>query len=60
MKTVYIKRLDGEVVTCPENTDVKFLRNGMVQVETPNLVYLTGRDHIEIIADDADELWDNE
>lgn len=60
MKTVYIKRLDGEVVTCPENTGVTFLRNGMVQVETPNLVYLTGRDHIEIIADDVDELWDNE
>lgn len=60
MKTVYIKRLYGEIVTCPENTCVTFLRNGMVQVETPNLVYLTGRDHIEIIADDVDELWDNE
>lgn len=60
MKTVYIKRLDGEIVTCPENTNVKFLRNGMAQVETRDVTYLTGRDHIEIIADDADELWDNE
>ena len=58
MKTVYIRRLDGEIVTCPVNTDIKFLSNGMAQVETPNMVYLTGRDHVEIIADEVEELWE--
>ena len=59
MRIIYIRILDGEIVTCPVNTDITFLRNGMVQVETPNMVYLTGRDHVEIIADEVEELWNN-
>ncbi len=57
MRTVYIRRLDGEIITCPPETDIKFLHNGMAQVETPNMVYLTGRDHVEIIADEVEDLW---
>lgn len=58
MRTIYIRRLDGEIIACPVNTDIKFLRNGMAQVETPNMVYLTGRDHVESIADIVEELWE--
>lgn len=58
MKTIYIRRLDGEVETCPDHTYVTFLANGMVKVDTPYQAYLVDKSNLEVIADDVKELLD--
>lgn len=57
MRTVYIRRLDGEIEPCPDHTYVTFLNNGMAQVDTPNLAYLVDKSNIEIVADDAEDIF---
>jgi hypothetical protein len=59
MRTIYIRRLNGEVEACPDNTYVTFLANGMVKVDAPYQAYLIDKSNLEIIADSAKELLDN-
>jgi len=56
MRTIYIRRLDGEIVTCPDHTYVTFLANGMAKVDAPYQAYLVDKSNIEIISDEAEEL----
>ena len=59
MRTIYIRRLDGEIEICPANTYLTFLMNGMVKVDAPNQAYLVDKSNLEVIADEVEELLDD-
>lgn len=59
MKTIYIRRLDGEVEMCPANTYLTFLSNGMVKVDASHQAYLVDKSNLEIIADEVEELLED-
>lgn len=59
MRTIYIRRLDGEIEACSTNTYLTFLGNGMVKVDAPNQVYLVDKSNLEIIADEVEELLED-
>lgn len=59
MRTIYIRRLDGEIETCSNNTYLTFLSNGMVKVDAPHQAYLVDKSNIEIIADEVEELLED-
>lgn len=59
MRTIYIRRLDGEIEICPFNTYLTFLPNGMVKVDTPSQAYLVDKSNLEVVADEVEELLDD-
>lgn len=59
MKTVYIRRLDGEIIQFPEDTlwtRPIFYETGMCKVIAKDLTYIVHSSNIEIISDTDEEL----
>lgn len=61
MKTIYIRRLDGEIIQFPEDTlwtEPIFYKTGMCKIVAKDMTYVVHSSNIEIISDSEEEFYD--
>ena len=61
MKTIYIRRLDGEIIQFTEYTlwtEPIFYKTGMCKIVAKDMTYVVHSSNIEIISDSEEELYD--